>query len=136
MLNKIQAKWCAPVSSCSWGCLGKLLLADLEKKVDLWGNTLPSAESFLCVSHAPTWFRVSTCPSRVVLCSLPGVSVAGDADDQNVYFSAMILALLMCSTALCVVWLDMNGVGIQPPDTGLSWRTCHRKLKRKSVLGW
>lgn len=118
MLNKIQAKRCAPVSSCSWGCLGKLLLADLGKKVDLWGNTLPSAESFLCVSHAPTWFRVSTCPSHVVLCSLPGVSVAGDADDQKVYFSAMILALLMCSTAFCVVWLDVNGWASSPLTQG------------------
>lgn len=70
MLSKIQAKRCAPVSSCSWGSLGKLLLANLEKQVSLWGNALPSAESLLCVSRAPTWLCVSTCPSRVVLCSL------------------------------------------------------------------
>lgn len=109
MLNKIQAKRCAPVSSCSRGSLGKLLLADLEKNRGFVGKYSSLSQSLpvgLLCSHLALCFYlpISCCPVLTAV-----VSVAGDADEQQVSLSVMILALLMCFTELCAGWTGMSG---------------------------
>lgn len=102
-LNKIQTKRCAPVSLCSGGSLGKLLLADLGlcRKYSSFSWILP----VVCFSHASTW-RVSTLhTSHGLLRSLRMANVAEDADDQQVSFfhDAFSSFLVLFSGLWCLI---------------------------------
>lgn len=124
MLNKIQAKRCAPVSLCSRGCLVKLLLADLEKKWACVGNTLPLAESFLsflflscshltqCFHPLPIpWTRALVLTEDRECCREHWWSASFSFHDA--FSSSDVLSSALC----CLVW-ERNGWAPSPPTWG------------------
>lgn len=141
MLNKIQAKRCAPVSLCSGGCLRKLLLAHLERKVGLCGKYsslswifpvvfLSCSHLVQCFHPLPiVWTHELLCLLRMVQCC------RGCWWSASFFFHDAFSSSNMLSSALCsLVWEEW--VGIQLTNIGLSWRTCHRRLKLKTVVDW
>lgn len=131
MLNKIQAKHCAPVSLCSQGCFGKLLLADVEKMGGFVGKyPSPSWIFGVCLSYSPPGSVFP--PAHLISCAhcsaecCRGCWWTASFFLHDVFSSSNVLLWALC----CLV--GRAWVGIQPTNTRLSWRTCLRKLKLKS----